>query len=189
MTTTPRWREAQTPSSAVVYRFARRPLTLFAVCLAFLAPGISSAKKPLPTPDAGCVLLLSPYPNYVTTGTTYQAKVVRDPSYPGAFRSPKVKIYATYPLADGGKLQDNDIPPIEVSSFYVTYVQFDIPAPPTPDPDNPKPDDVAIGEEAVIAAEVTETLVSKNQKRQVDQVTVCTTSPVMIEPPKQPPAP
>lgn len=62
------------------------------MCLAMLAPGIASAKKPVPPVEATCALLLAPDPLYVYTGTAFTVKLVRIPSYPGAFRQPTVSI-------------------------------------------------------------------------------------------------
>ncbi len=173
MTTTHRSHQAQRPTSAVPISFSKRIATLFAVCLVLLAPGISSAKKPARTPDAGCVLLLSPYPDYITAGEAYQVKMVRDPSYPGAFRSPTVQFFVTYPTKDGTTLTD-ETQKIPTGSFYVIYWQVGFVAPPK--------SKVAIGDEAVLAATVTETLGSKNGKRKRHKTTVCTTTATMIEP-------
>jgi len=173
MTTTHHSHQAQKPASAVANSFSKRTLAIFAVCLVSLAPGISSAKKPARSPDAGCVLLLSPYPDYITAGEAYQVKMVRDPSYPGAFRSPTVQFFVTYPTTDGTTLTD-ETQKIPTGSFYVIYWQVGFVAPPK--------GEVAIGEEAVLAATVTETLESKNGKRKQYKTTVCTTTATMMEP-------
>jgi hypothetical protein len=190
MTTTHRSHLRPKPVSAVANSFSKRPLAVFAVCLALLVPGISSAKKPAPSQDVGCALLLSPdpnvysddYPNYVVAGEQYQVKLVRVPSYPGAFRSPSVRVDVTYHIPPDNDSTDDTT--IEMPSFYVTYLKFGFDAPPAPENTVDLNGNGDIGD-AVITAYVTEEVVSKNGKRTEHPTTVCATT-AKIKLPKLP---
>ena len=91
-------------------------VTILALCTALLLPGIAMAKKPQPTP--GCVILMD---KDILAGNSYAVKVVRDPSYPGAWHNPTFTIEASYP----GSMQTDfaAIQPSLANVFDVTYVK------------------------------------------------------------------
>jgi hypothetical protein len=122
-----------------------RILSTLALCLTLLTPGIATAKKPNPGRVA-CALLLETDPAVVYTGMPFTVRLVRIPSYPGAFRNPTVSIDVSYPANDG-EITQNDTRTIH--AFNVTYVNvgFVVPL---------KSSGIEIGGEATIAATVTE---------------------------------
>ena len=137
-------------------------LTTLAICLSLLVPGIGDAKpknKPPRPNEAGCELLLVPDPgivatdpNYVSTGKDFTVKLVRVPSYPGAFRHPTID-FVVYYLSEGkntGPFENT----ITIPLFNVTYAKatFTVPS-----------DSQLIGGQALIDAMVTEPTKSKNK--------------------------
>jgi len=58
---------------------------ILAICLAVLMPGMAAAKRPQAAPEPGCDILVD---KVVYKNTPYAVKVVRVPSYPGAWRNP-----------------------------------------------------------------------------------------------------
>jgi hypothetical protein len=168
MTTTQYLHRAQTTVATINALATKRTLAILASCLAMLAPGIVSAAKPAASVDAECVLLLSPDPVY--TGSPFVVKLVRDPSYPGAFRQPTVSIDVTYPTLPESAATLNYT--VTIPKFDVTYVEtpsFTVPA---------LSDGIAVNDAVVVvAATVTEPLTKKGNKV---RTTVCTTTvPVM----------
>lgn len=145
-------------------------LTSFAICLALLVPGITSAKKPAPPADPACALLLAPDPLFVHTGSPFTVKLVRIPSYPGAFRQPTITIDVTYPMPAGSELTQNDTR--SIPKFNVTYVEagFTVPI---------FDSGIETGQVVVIAATVAEP-VGKNRKKK-RKTTSCTTTATVLE--------
>jgi len=131
-----------------------RILSTLALCLTLLTPGIASAKKPNPG-IVSCALLLETNPAVVYTGMPFTVKLVRVPSYPGAFRNPTVSIDVSYP-ANGGEITQNETRTIH--AFNVTYVEvgFVVPF---------KSSGIEIGGEVTIAATVSEGLKKNKSKR------------------------
>ena len=101
----------------------RTNFLILTMCLVAMAPGLVNAKKPQPEPDASCAVLVD---SFITAGFQYQVKVVRVPSYPGAWRNPTITIEASYDY-------DSEIQPhiIKPNYFSVTYVTTSF-VPPTP---------------------------------------------------------
>ena len=145
-------------------------LTSFAICLTLLVPGITSAKKPAPPADPACALLLAPDPLFVHTGSPFTVKLVRVPSYPGAFRQPTVTIDVTYPMPAGSELTQNDTR--SIPKFNVTYVEagFTVPI---------FDSGIETGQVVVIAATVAEP-VGKNRKKK-RKTTSCTTTATVLK--------
>ncbi len=172
MTTTQHLHRAQTPVSTIEALATKHAFAILATCLALLAPGIVSAAKPAASVDAECALLLAPDPQYVYTGTPFLVKLVRVPSYPGAFRSPKVSIDVTYPTNSGDAIKENYTVPI--SSFNVTYVEhtFSVPS---------VSDGIAVNGEVAIAATVTELLSNKKGTRTSEKITNCSTTATVVQ--------
>jgi hypothetical protein len=148
----------------------KHALTSFAICLTLLVPGITSAKKPAPPADPACALLLAPDPLFVHTGSPFTVKLVRVPSYPGAFRQPTVTIDVTYPMPAGSELTQNDTR--SIPKFNVTYVEADFTVPISDS-------GIVIGQVVVIAATVAEP-VGKNRKKK-RKTTSCTTTATVLE--------
>ena len=148
--------------------------TTLAVCLSLLVPGLADAIKPPPPVEAGCALLLSPDASIVYTGESFTIKLIRVPSYPGAFRNPTININVYYPSVD------NVIPPVEtnfkIPLFNVTYLETSIPAPMVSD-------GVLVGDEVLIDALVTEP--TRNRKK--DNETTCSTTAIVQRGPNDPP--
>jgi hypothetical protein len=117
-----------------------RIMTL-ALCSALLLPGIAMAKKPQPTP--GCTILMD---DVIYTDNSYPVKVVRVPSYPGAWRNPTFTIEANY--TGSIKTYIVEIQPSLANVFSVTYVNAVLFV----------PDDVTFAETATISATVEEPL-------------------------------
>lgn len=149
----------------------KHALTSFAICLTLLVPGITSAKKPAPPADPACALLLAPDPLYVHTGTPFTVKLVRVPSYPGAFRQPTVTIDVTYPMSAGSELTQNYTR--SIPKFNVTYVEAGFTVP------SVNNSDILTGQDVVIAATVAEP-VGKNRKKK-RKITSCTTTATVLE--------
>jgi hypothetical protein len=148
--------------------------TTLAVCLSLLVPGLADAKKPPPPVEVACALLLSPDDSYVYTGESFTIKLIRVPSYPGAFRNPTIKIDVYYPSVD------NVIPPVEtkftIPLFNVTYVETTIPVPLVSD-------GILLGEQVLIEAKVTEPTKNRNK----DITTRCSTTAIVQQSPNDPP--
>ena len=166
MTTTQYLHRAQTTVATINPLATKRTLALLASCLALLAPGIVSAAKPAPSVDAECTLLLAPDPQYVYTGTPFLVKLVRVPSYPGAFRSPKVSIDVTYPMNSGSLTQNQTV---TTSSFNVTYVEAEFPAPALSS-------GIVVNGEVAIDATVIELLSNKKGTKTSEKKTTCSTT-------------
>ena len=145
-------------------------LTSFAICLALLVPGITSAKKPAPPADPACALLLAPDPLFVHTGSPFTVKLVRIPSYPGAFRQPTVTIDVTYPMPAGSELTQNDTR--SIPKFNVTYVEAGFTVP------SVNNSDILTGQDVVIAATVAEPV---GKKRKKFKTTSCTTTATVLK--------
>jgi hypothetical protein len=171
MTTTKYFYRAQTTVATINALVTKRSLAILASCLALLAPGIVSAAKPAASVDAECALLLAPDPQYVYTGTPFLVKLVRVPSYPGAFRSPKVSIDVTYPMASGSLTQNQTV---TISSFNVTYAEADFSAPSSSS-------DIVINGEVAIAATVTELLSNKKGTKTSEKITNCSTTATVVQ--------
>ena len=105
----------------------KHAITTITICLSLLVPGLTSAKKPQPPTDATCTLLLSPDPNFVSTGMPFTVKLVRVPAYPGAFRQPTVSIDVAYPMPVGSEITQNETRNIPV--FNVSYVEMNFHVP------------------------------------------------------------
>lgn len=135
-----------------------RILSTLALCLTLLTPGIASAKKP--NLDVSCALLLETDPAVVYTGMPFTVKLVRIPSYPGAYRNPTVSIDVSYPV-DDGEITQNDTRTIP--AFNVTYVTVGFVVP-------YKNSGIEIGGEVTIAATVTEGL-KKNKSNKISCMT------------------
>jgi len=146
-----------------------RILLTLALCLPLLTPGIASAKKPNPG-NVSCELFVSPYRDAVYTGSKFSVKLVRAPSYPGAFRNPTVTIDVIYTLSDNSELIQTSTRTI--SRFNVTYVEMDFTAP-SADENGVLP----VGE-ATIVGTVSEQTKSKKNKT---NITSCTTT-VTVDP-------
>jgi hypothetical protein len=82
----------------------------------FLASNIYAAKPQ----EATCSILVD---NPVYTGTKYLVKIVRVPSYPGAWRNPTFYVDVTYE----DETVQNEVR--EVSTFNITYQNFYFNAP------------------------------------------------------------
>jgi hypothetical protein len=153
----------------------KKKLTVLAICLTLLVPCIADAKKPRPPVDAACALLLSPTDD-VYTGESFRVKLVRVPSYPGAFRNPTIKIDVFYPSID------NSIPPAKATFtlplFNVTYVEASFPVP-------LMSDGIVIGDVVEIFATVTEPIKGKKKYK----TTSCTTTAVVQQGANDPPQP
>ena len=91
-------------------------ITALALCSALLLPGIAMAKKPQSSSTAGCVIFMD---DVVYQGHPYKVKVIRDPSYPGAWRNPTFTIEASFT----GSTQTGSatIEPSLANVFSVTY--------------------------------------------------------------------
>jgi hypothetical protein len=120
---------------------------ILAVCLAVLVPGTASAKRPQATPEPGCDILVD---NVVYKDTPYTVKVVRVPSYPGAWRNPIVNVEATY--TGSSTTGSAMIDPSLANVFSVTYVTASLVVPP----------DAEFGGTANITATIKEPLKRKN---------------------------
>ena len=142
-----------------------RRMTFFALCLALLAPGIASAKKPNPS-DAACALLLAPDPDYVYTDIPFTVKLVRVPSYPGAFRQPTVSIDVSYPMPGGGVLTQSYTQTFPV--FNVTYVQTSF---------TPPSSSSGIVENGVVMIDAT---VTEPVNKKKSKITSCSTTAAVV---------
>jgi hypothetical protein len=147
----------------------KRALTFIAICLALLLPAITYAKKPAPTVDPACALLLSPDPLYVYTDTQFTVKLVRVPSYPGAFRDPTVTIDVTYPMPPGSEVTQNFT--VSIPKFNVTHVEANFTVPPLSS-------GILTGQEVEIAATVAEPVAGKKNKKVTAR---CTTTATVLE--------
>jgi hypothetical protein len=149
-------------------------LTTAALCIFLLVPGFAAAKKPPPPVEVSCALLLSPDASIVYTGESFTVKLVRIPSYPGAFRNPTIQIDVYYPSVD------DVIPPVEtrftIPLFNVTYVEATIPVPLVSD-------GIVVGQEVVIDAKVTEPTKSRKKVK----TTKCSTTAIVLQGPNDPP--
>lgn len=145
----------------------KHALTSIVICLALLASGIASAKRPAP---ATCQLLLAPDPVYIHTGTPYTVKLVRVPSYPGAFRQPTVSIDITYPMPAGSEITQNYTR--SVAAFNVTYIEANLFAPPLNS-------GILTGQDVTIAATVSEPV--NNQKKRKRTTARCTTTATVLQ--------
>jgi hypothetical protein len=134
-------------------------ITALALCSALLLPGIAMAKKPQTSVAPGCVILTD---EVVYPGNSYAVKVVRDPSYPDAWRNPTFTIEASY--TDSTKAGSVEIQPSLANVFSVTYVKAVLTV----------PDDASFGGTATILATVEEPL----NKRKVQTTTCSTTASV-----------
>ena len=172
MTTTQHFHRAQTAVSTINARATKCALATLATCLTLLAPGIASATKPSATVDAQCELLLAPDPQYVYTGTSLLVKLVRVPSYPGAFRNPEVSIDVTFPMSNGGESTQNYT--VKIPKFNVTYVEHTFYVPPLSD-------GIVVGGEVGIEATVTELLSNKNGKKTSEKLTTCSTTATVVQ--------
>lgn len=118
-----------------------------------MVPGMATAgkkSKPAPEPQPGCSILVD---KVIYTGNPYAVKVVRTPSYPGAWRNPTVSIEASYQ----GSTQSGSamIDPSLANLFSVTYVTASLVV----------PDDASFGGTAAITATVKEPLKKRNTYR------------------------
>jgi hypothetical protein len=172
MTTTKYFYRAQTTVATINALVTKRSLAILASCLALLAPGIVSAAKPAASVDAECALLLAPDPQYVYTGTSLLVKLVRVPSYPGAFRNPEVSIDVTFPMSNGGESTQNYT--VKIPKFNVTYVEHTFYVPPLSD-------GIVVGGEVGIEATVTELLSNKNGKKTSEKLTTCSTTATVVQ--------
>ena len=120
---------------------------ILAICLAALVPGMAAAKRPQAAPEPGCDILVD---KVVYKNTPYAVKVVRVPSYPGAWRNPIVTIEATYTGSD--TTGSATIDPSLANVFSVTYVTASLVVPP----------DAEFGGTATITATIKEPLKKKN---------------------------
>ena len=135
-------------------------ITILALCTALLLPGIAMAKKPQTSSTPGCVILMD---EVIYTGHSYAVKVVRDPSYPDAWRNPTFTIEASY----AGSMQtvSVEIQPSLANVFSVTYVKADLVV----------PDDTTFAGTAKISVTVEEPL----NKRKVETTTCSKTVSVL----------
>jgi hypothetical protein len=145
----------------------KHAVTTLIICLSLLVPGISSAKKPPPPADATCDLLLSPDPDFVSTGMPFIVKLIRVPAYPGAFRQPTISIDVTYPMPVGSEITQNETR--NIPRFNVSYVEMNFHVPLFDS-------GILVGEEVIIEATVTEPIRKDNSK-----TTFCTTTATVVE--------
>lgn len=146
----------------------KHALTSIFICLALLlTSGIASAKRPAP---AACQLLLAPDPLYIHTGSPYVVKLVRVPSYPGAFRHPTVSIDITYPMPAGSEITQNYTR--TVPAFNVTYVEANLFAP-------PYNSGILTGQQVKIAATVSEPVGKRNKRKRT--TARCTTTATVLQ--------
>lgn len=131
-------------------------IMILAISLASTAPGLATAKKPQSSSTAGCVILMD---DVVYKNTPYTVKVVRDPSYPDAWRNPTFTIEANYTdsMQTGSAVLQTSL----ANVFSVTYVNASLVV----------PDDASFGGTATISATVEEPL-SKRKTR----TTTCSTT-------------
>jgi hypothetical protein len=138
---------------------------MLALCLVLLTPGIASAKKPTPA-EPGCELLLAPDPSFIYTGNPYTVKLVRVPSYPGAFRQPTVSIDVSYPMSEGSTYTVNDTR--SFPDFNVTYMESNFVAPSS---------DSGIAENGVVEIDAT---VTEPVRKNKFITTSCTTTATVV---------
>ena len=122
---------------------------ILAICLVALVPGMAAAKKPAkpaPTPEPGCDILVA---DVIYKGKSYPVKIVRVPSYPGAWRNPTVTLEARY--TGSTQKQIVEIGPL-ANAFSVSYVNASLVV----------PDDAKFAGDATITATIEEPLKRKN---------------------------
>jgi len=129
-------------------------VTILALCTALLLPGIAMAKKPQSTPQAGCSILVD---GPLVPTLKYTVKVVRVPSYTGAWHNPTITINSSY---DGSGVTNSAT--IIPGVYNVTYIV---------NSDLGVPEDAKSGSYATISATVKEPL----KKRNTFQETTCST--------------
>jgi hypothetical protein len=117
-------------------------LTILAMCSLLLMPGVATAKKPVAS-EAGCVIFMD---DVVYSKTPFTVKVVRDPSYPDAWRNPTFTIEASF--TGSTQTVSATIEPILANAFSVTYVHATLVV----------PDDARFTGTATISATVEEPL-------------------------------
>ena len=123
----------------------RTMIMILAISLASIAPGLATAKKPQSSSTAGCVILLADVvDNVVYRNTPFTVKVVRDPSYPDAWRNPTFTIEARF--TDSMQTVSATIEPSLANAFSVTYVNATLVV----------PDDARFAGTAIISATVEE---------------------------------
>jgi hypothetical protein len=140
----------------------KHAITTIAICLSLLVPGLTSAKKPQPPTEATCDLLLSPDRDLVSTGMPFTVKLVRVPTYPGAFRQPTISIDVSYPMPAGSEITQNETR--NITAFNVSYVEMNFHVPPLDS-------GILVGQEVKIDATVTEPL-----RKAESKTTNCTTT-------------
>lgn len=185
MTTTQYSHRAHTTVATINALATKRTLAILAGCLALLAPGIVSAKKPAASVDAQCALFIEDLadpqhactgtsdPQYVCTGELFLVKLVRVPSYPGAFHQPTVSFDVTYPMASGGVTTITyEFDPIP--KFNVTYVEYTLPV-------LSMSQGIAINGEVAIEATVSEPLSNKNGNKTREKITKCNTTATVVQ--------
>jgi hypothetical protein len=118
-------------------------IMILAISLASIAPGLATAKKPQSSSTAGCVILVD---DIVYKTFPYEVKVVRDPSYPGAWRNPTFTIEASY--TGSTQTVNATIEPSLANVFSVTYANASLVV----------PGDATFGGTATISATVEEPL-------------------------------
>ena len=133
-------------------------LIILAMCSVLLMPGVASAKKPVAS-ETGCVIFMD---DTVYSNTPFTVKVVRDPSYPDAWRNPTFTIEASF--TGSTQTVSATIEPSLANAFSVTYVHATIVV----------PDDASFAGTATISATVEEPL----NKRKTRTTTCSTTASV-----------
>jgi hypothetical protein len=118
---------------------------ILVICLVALVPGMASAKRPQTTTETGCDILVS---NVLYTGKSYPVKIVRVPSYPGAWHNPTITLEAKYE----GSTQTQTVEIGLANEFSVTYANATLVV----------PGDAAFAGDATITATVKEPLKRKN---------------------------
>jgi len=106
---------------------------------------MAAAKRPQAAPEPGCDILVS---NVIYKGNSYPVKIVRVPSYPGAWHNPTVTLEAKYT----GSTQTQTVEIGLANVFSVTYVNATLVV----------PDDASFAGAATITATIKEPLKKKN---------------------------
>jgi hypothetical protein len=135
-------------------------ITILALCCALLLPGIAMAKKPQSTPQTECSILVD---GPLVPTMKYTVKVVRVPSYTGAWHNPTITINASY---DGSDVTNSAT--IVPGVYNVTYIVNSTLV---------VPEDATHGGYATISATIKEPL----KKRNTYQETTCSKDDAYIQ--------
>jgi hypothetical protein len=97
----------------------------------------------------------------------FTVKLVRVPTYPGAFRQPTISVAVSYPMPVGDEITQIETRNIPV--FNVSYVEINFHAPPFDS-------GILVGQEVKIDATVTEPL-----RKAESKTTNCTTTATVVQ--------